>query len=89
MKSISIKVIGTVQGVGFRAFVSRQAEALELKGMVKNESDGSVYLEIEGDSEKVEEMIKRCKEGPSWSSVEDIFISEKKPQYYDDFSIQR
>jgi len=42
------RVRGRVQGVGFRAFAARQARALGLAGGVRNESDGSVVVEVVG-----------------------------------------
>lgn len=42
-----IRVNGTVQGVGFRPFVYREARALGLAGFVLNDSDG-VLIEAEG-----------------------------------------
>ena len=42
-----IRVTGTVQGVGFRPFVHREARRLGLHGWVRNDSAG-VLLEVEG-----------------------------------------
>ena len=42
-----LRVTGTVQGVGFRPFVYRQAIALGLAGFVRNDSAG-VLIEVEG-----------------------------------------
>jgi acylphosphatase len=41
-------VRGRVQGVGFRWFVQENARHLELSGWVRNATDGSVELEVEG-----------------------------------------
>jgi len=40
-------VRGTVQGVGFRPFVLRRAESLQLTGFVRNQA-GSILIEVEG-----------------------------------------
>jgi hydrogenase maturation protein HypF len=58
-----VRVTGTVQGVGFRPFVFRQAVALGLVGFVLNDSDG-VLIEIEGDQAKVAELCRRLGEAP-------------------------
>ena len=42
-----VKVVGLVQGVGFRPFVWREATARGLRGFVGNDADG-VVLEVEG-----------------------------------------
>jgi acylphosphatase len=39
---VRIVVEGRVQGVGFRAFVAREAARLQLDGWVRNRRDGSV-----------------------------------------------
>jgi acylphosphatase len=49
MKHWNIKVTGKVQGVFFRASTKAVADQLGVKGFVKNLSDGSVYIEAEGD----------------------------------------
>ncbi|MFB3133999.1 MAG: acylphosphatase, partial [Rhodothermales bacterium] len=45
---LSARVVGRVQGVYFRAFTRNQARRLGLHGWVRNDDDGSVYLEAEG-----------------------------------------
>ena len=50
---------GNVQGVGFRYRARHTANLLGLTGWVKNEWDGSVILEIQGEEANVEEMIRR------------------------------
>jgi hydrogenase maturation protein HypF len=50
-------VTGTVQGVGFRPFVYRQARALGLRGFVRNDSEG-VLVEVEGDPAAITELCR-------------------------------
>ena len=52
-----VRVTGTVQGVGFRPFVYREAVALGLAGFVLNDSSG-VLIEVEGDEAKVAELCR-------------------------------
>ena len=58
-----VRVTGTVQGVGFRPFVFRQAVALGLGGFVRNDSAG-VLIEIEGEQARVAELCRRLSESP-------------------------
>jgi len=44
----NILVKGRVQGVWFRKYTKERAEALALKGTVKNHVDNTVYIEVEG-----------------------------------------
>lgn len=53
---------GTVQGVGFRYTCRSYAEALSLKGWVKNLSDGRVEAMVEGPRPDVQALIDKLKE---------------------------
>jgi acylphosphatase len=59
-------VHGRVQGIGFRYFVRREAQALELAGWVRNEADGTVTGEAAGDFSRMEafrEILERGSPG--------------------------
>ena len=64
-----IVVSGLVQGVGFRYFVTRNAQQLGLKGYVKNLYDGSVLTVVEGEKGVIEELFKKLKIGPRSAQV--------------------
>ncbi|WP_431293764.1 acylphosphatase [Pedobacter sp. P26] len=49
MKHLNIKVTGKVQGVGFRETTKIIANQMMVNGFVRNEKDGSVYIEAEGE----------------------------------------
>ena len=68
-KAVILKVYGKVQGVGFRFYTQKKARELNLNGFVQNKTDGSVYIEAEGDSDKIELFCIWCNEGPSWARV--------------------
>lgn len=51
-----VRVRGTVQGVGFRPFVYRLAQRLDLAGWVRNEGDG-VEVYVEGAPSKLDAFI--------------------------------
>jgi len=70
--SVKIKVTGRVQRVGFRYFVQRWAEDFGIGGWVKNQRDGSVFLEAEGRKDRIEKLIKELKEGPSMAQVDEV-----------------
>lgn len=76
MKHLNIKITGQVQGVGYRNAAKRQARLLGITGFVKNNSDGSVYIEAEGDIHVLEEFVKWCWDGPTFAQVDDITYSE-------------
>lgn len=72
MKRVHLVISGDVQGVGFRAWVVRQAKELSLTGWVKNREDGAVEVIAEGLKHDLEEFIKCCHDGPELSWVESI-----------------
>jgi len=65
-------VRGRVQGVYYRAFTSRVAKSLGLKGFVKNIRSGDVEIEVEGDKDTLEELLRQLKIGPSEAIIENI-----------------
>lgn len=69
MVRAEIIVSGMVQGVGFRYFVLRNAERLELKGYTKNLRNGEVYTVVEGEKAIVEEMYNIIRVGPAYADV--------------------
>ena len=49
----SVRYEGRVQGVGFRYTAASIARDFRISGLVRNESDGSVYLEASGEEDEV------------------------------------
>lgn len=70
---LTARVTGRVQGVGFRWWTRRQAEALGLRGWVMNgDDDRSVELVAEGDAASLAELEQRLQNGPSGARVEGV-----------------
>ena len=69
-----IVVEGLVQGVGFRYFVMRHAVRLGLNGFVQNLYNGEVDIEVEGDRQKLEELLRRVKSGPRSAQVTNVRV---------------
>ena len=87
MISLRIRVEGRVQGVYFRASTKSKAIALGIRGFVRNEFDGSVYIEAEGDEEAVNSFLKWCYKGPD-SAIVTKLIQDKQPvQNFSNFII--
>ena len=74
-----ITVKGIVQGVGYRWFVDRTVRKYELKGFVENLADGSVYIEVEGRKNWIEDLIKDLHTGPKLAHVETVIVEWNKP----------
>lgn len=54
---------GSVQGVGFRWRARNAAEHFSCTGWVKNEWDGSVSMEIQGEEEDIDRVILAIEKG--------------------------
>jgi acylphosphatase len=67
-------VRGSVQGVGFRWFVEREAARLGLVGWVANLPDGAVEVVAEGADTLLGQLVLQLWEGPMGSSVSDVEV---------------
>ena len=82
-----IKVIGKVQGVFYRKSTQKKAKELGLVGWVKNDEDGSVLAEIEGNREDVQRLEAWMKKGPDDAIVDDFLEEEIEERGYSEFKI--
>jgi acylphosphatase len=62
-------VRGRVQGVGYRYFVLRQADALGVTGFARNRADGAVEVVAEGTDDALAGLEGRLREGPAFAEV--------------------
>lgn len=89
MRQVVIKIHGDVQDVGFRYEAKRMADEFNIKGFVRNESDGSVYLEAEGEEKELEKFLEWCRRGPRFSRVEKVdFEIANSSGHFSDFVIE-
>lgn len=75
-RGVRILVEGRVQGVGFRAFVAREARALRVSGFVRNLADGRVEALVHGASDDVTALSDACRRGPSGSRVARVDVTD-------------
>lgn len=73
-------VRGRVQGVGFRYFVIREADALGLSGWVANAPDGAVVLEAEGPRPALDELLALLRVGPRAGEVGGVEVTWLAPR---------
>jgi len=75
MEAFSLNFSGTVQGIGFRPYLYKLANDLDLKGQIKNNSEGvSVYLE--GEKENLEIFLNRLSEETPFNAKIESFSKE-------------
>lgn len=66
------RVVGKVQGVGFRQATVREASRLGINGWVRNQADGSVALLLCGSEDALEAMTGWLQRGPAQAKVESV-----------------
>ena len=67
---------GRVQGVGYRAFTSRQAQELGVCGKVRNLLDGRVEVVACGTKETLSLLQQRLMQGPRLAKVEALQVKD-------------
>lgn len=71
---------GTVQGVNLRHLVRLRAIQHGLRGWARNEADGSVTLEVEGDRAELQRLYDWLLASPGTSHVADLQLSWLPPR---------
>ena len=72
----------------FRHSAKEKAEELDIFGFVRNESDGTVYIEAEGEEGTLQQFVKWCKKGPVSARVQKVDFKEGKLKYFKEFKIE-
>lgn len=78
-KRVVAKVEGLVQGVYFRDYAQKEARGLKLSGWVRNRLDGTVEAVLEGEAEKVEQMLAWLHIGSPQAEVKEVQVTEEQP----------
>ena len=82
-----IIVHGKVHGVCFRASTQTKALGFNLKGWVRNLSNGTVEVHAEGNQDSIDQLIKWCQKGPPLAKVSRCDLDWIAPQGIDNFRI--
>jgi len=86
--SYRITVYGKVQNVGFRFYTVRTAQEFNIEGFVRNEPDGAVYIEAEGEEDALDTFAAWCRRGPQWSRVDQFDIQKQPLMNYKGFRVR-
>jgi len=82
-------VSGIVQGVNFRYYTNRQAEALGVAGWVANRWDGTVEVVAEGARPAVQSLLDWLHQGPPSATVIGVEAAwEKATGEYTSFRVR-
>jgi len=74
-----VRLIGRVQGVGFRISTAEEARRRHLAGWVRNLDSGGVEAVFEGPLSSVRDMLRWCQEGPPGAFVRDLQVAWDEP----------
>lgn len=84
-----LHIYGRVQGVGFRNFVYHHANERSVTGWIRNRSDGSVEVMLQGQHSDVGSVEAACRRGPSLAKVEHVDRYPVDPDvHYDTFEVR-
>lgn len=73
-------ISGRVQGVGYRYFAQKTANALGLGGYARNLDDGRVEVYATGPVEALSEFAGKLRQGPRWADVRGFEEQEAAPE---------
>jgi len=82
------KIRGKVQGVCFRDATRDFAQSKGISGIVRNEPDGSVYVEAEGDEQQLESLRAWLWRGPPLAEVKAVDLREDELRNYVGFTVE-
>lgn len=77
MVRYDMRFIGRVQGVGFRFFVSMNADKCHLTGWVQNMPDGSVTAQVQGTRTQIDQFLDLTKNGHRFIRIDDVEMKER------------
>ena len=83
-----VRVYGRVQGVFFRQWTVKQADALGVSGWVHNAPDGSVEAHLVGEEEAVARLVEHMRKGPPQARVDDVTVEPVEPETVEGFSVK-
>lgn len=86
---MNIVVRGKVQGVYYRASAKQKADELGVKGFVRNQPDGSVYIEAEATPEVLTKFVAWCHKGPERAQVQYVETAPAPLQNFVEFEVRR
>jgi len=84
-----VRLVGRVQGVGFRYSAADEARRRRLNGWVRNLDSGAVEAVFEGPRSSVDDMLRWCAEGPPGAYVRKVQVSwDEPPEHLVGFEIR-
>jgi acylphosphatase len=89
MKTIRLTIRGKVQGVFYRATAKEIADALGVKGWIRNLPDRNVEIAATATEEALQKFTDWCRQGPPRARVDDVAVDDLVLEEFRDFRIIR
>jgi acylphosphatase len=86
-KSVRVYLTGTVNGMFFKQFVKENIEKLKLRGFMRDRDDGRMELFLEGEGDRVKEMVEILKKEPKHTQIRNVEVKEEKFQDFKEFKV--
>ncbi len=87
IKCVQLKIQGNVQGVFFRKYTQITARNFGIKGFVRNDPDGSVFVEACGTADALKKFIDWCHDGPEGAKVDSVELSGSELKNFSSFTV--
>jgi len=85
-----VRIVGVVQGVGFRPFIYRLAVSKGLKGYVLNLGGSEVEVWVEGEDGAIDSFLRDVRvRKPPPARIDEVVVEEVKPKGFKSFEIRR
>ena len=88
MKCIHIRVYGKIHNLGFRFYTMQAAVHRKINGYARNSSDGSIFIEAEGEENDLNSFVEWCQKGPFFTRVEKVTITDAEIMNHASFEIK-
>lgn len=85
---LRIRIIGRVQGVGYRAWFCACGNRLGLAGWVRNRRDGSVEALVKGGPGALQQLVLDCHKGPALARVSQV-VTEAATESVDGTEVEQ
>ncbi len=78
IRKVHLLIRGRVQGVFFRSYVKEKADAIGLKGHVRNLPNGVVEVIVQGEEHLIKHFVEKCYVGPKYARVDEVKVAYEK-----------
>lgn len=87
-RHLNLTLSGKVKHIGFRFMTMQAAYKHGVTGYVRNKSNGSIYIEVEGEDENLQSFLDWCKTGPVGAEITEIDTVEAEMKDFKSFDIK-